>query len=354
MNLTLHLTSGCNMDCTYCAQEKLPVKMSAEVLRAACELAYSDGPHAGLCFFGGEPLLCEELVYEAMDICSGLTGKTGKPVYYRMTTNGTLLSDSMIERAVREDMQIGLSFDGLMQDVCRRYASGEGSFNDAEAAAKRLLAAMPASTAMMTVAPQSCGQYADSVRYLFGIGFRNIHAVPAYGRKVSWDEAALEELRRQLTGISGFYSECLLSGEPFCFSPFDTKIRCLLEGKSPGDMCHLGRGQMPVAPDGRIYACNQFIGDGDYCLGDVFAGISHRKCAELIIRHSIPESCRECPLRRRCLNSCGCLNRLETGNEATVSAFHCAYERLLIQIADETAANIRQADREVFDRFFRH
>ena len=47
--------------------------------------------------------------------------------------------------------------------------------------------------------------------------------------------------------------------------------------------------------------------------------------------------CRECALRKRCTNSCGCLNRLETGNENTVSPLQCTYEQMLIALADETA-----------------
>lgn len=353
MNLTLHLTSGCNMNCSYCTQQKKSVTMTKEVLYAACELAYSSGPHAGFCFFGGEPLLCEELIYDTMEHCSVLTEKTGKPAYYRMTTNGTLLTDKMIAIAECKKMEIGLSFDGLMQNICRRYASGAESFSDVEAAARRLLKAMPDSTAMMTVAPQAAGLFAESVRYLYSTGFRNIHAVPAYGPKADWDNAALDTMSEQLRELSDFYCKCLLSGEQFYFSPFDTKIRCLLSRTSPGDNCHFGRNQMPVAPDGKIYTCNQFIGDEEYCLGDVFSGISKRRCAELMIRHKLPEKCRECSLKMRCLNSCGCLNRLETGSESQVSEFHCAYERLLISIADEAAESICRADKNRFDSFFR-
>ena len=57
MNLTLHLTDNCNMDCSYCIREKCPRDMTEDVLLAACDLAFSRGQRAGLCFFGGEPLL---------------------------------------------------------------------------------------------------------------------------------------------------------------------------------------------------------------------------------------------------------------------------------------------------------
>ncbi|MBR4627013.1 MAG: radical SAM protein [Ruminococcus sp.] len=353
MNLTLHLTDGCNMDCTYCTQDKRAETMTPEVLHAACRLAFSEGAHSGLCFFGGEPLLCEDLIFDAMDTCAALSAETGKPVYYRMTTNGTLLSERLLARAASVKMETGISFDGLMQDVCRKYRDGAGTLTDVEAAAKRLLAVMPGTTAMMTAAPQAVEKLAASVRYLYGLGFRNINAVPAYGNKVSWDEAAQEKLFAQLAEAAEFYAECLLSGEPFYFSPVESKIRGALEGRDINERCHLGFNQMPVAPDGNIYACNQFIGDEQYCVGNVFDGISRKKCAQLAIRYQPPAPCRECPLRKRCLHSCGCLNKLETGSEGEVSAFQCRYEKTLIHISDETAVKMRQAGKVRFERYFR-
>ena len=69
MNLTLHLTDNCNMDCSYCIREKCPKDMTEEVLYKACDLAFSKGQRAGLCFFGGEPLLKKDLIYKALDYC---------------------------------------------------------------------------------------------------------------------------------------------------------------------------------------------------------------------------------------------------------------------------------------------
>ncbi|MBP0971396.1 MAG: radical SAM protein, partial [Oscillospiraceae bacterium] len=66
MNLTLHLTENCNMDCAYCTRVKQPVRMTEDVLDAACDLAFSQGNAAGFCFFGGEPLLELPLIERAI------------------------------------------------------------------------------------------------------------------------------------------------------------------------------------------------------------------------------------------------------------------------------------------------
>lgn len=141
MNFTLHLTEACNMACAYCTRKKTAVRMSEEVLDAACALAFASGDRAGLCFFGGEPLLERGLILRAVDRCRELSRETGKPIQYRMTTNGTLLDDEFLEIAKREQIEIGLSFDGVGHDIARRFADGRGTMETVEAKAKALLRA---------------------------------------------------------------------------------------------------------------------------------------------------------------------------------------------------------------------
>ena len=353
MNLTLHLTENCNMNCAYCVREKKPQRMSSEVLHAAVQMAYSTGTHAGFCFFGGEPMLEQDMIYEVLDACKKLSAETGKPAQYKMTTNGTLLTEAFLGRAKQVNMGIGLSFEGLAQDTCRHFADGRGSFAVVEEKAKLLLRYMPLSHAMMTIAPQAADQFANSVKYLYEIGFRRMTATIAYGSKVHWTDEALEVLLAQLEEIAAFFSEKLLAGEAFYFSPLDSKIRDLLSGYPAAERCHLGMRQMPVAPDGKIYACTQFIGDEEYCLGDVFGGLIPEKCAALAKKEATPETCKECALRTRCTNSCGCLNRLETGSEGKVSPLQCTYERMLIALADDTASKLFEKAPDVFAYHFK-
>ena len=352
MNLTLHLTENCNMDCAYCVHEKKEVRMTEAVVDAAVDLAFSTGKTAGLCFFGGEPLLESGLIYRAIRRCMLKTIETGKPALYKMTTNGTLLTERFLENAHAVRMGIGLSFEGIAQDACRRFKDGSGSFSTVEEKAKMLLKSMPDSYAMMTIAPQALPQYAESVKYLRALGFHRITSTIAYGKRVHWTDADLELLKAQMQEIGEFYEAEFLRGKPFFFSPFDSKIRDFIRGFNPSERCHLGFRQMPVAPDGSLYACTQFIGDPDYKLGDVFRGIDRERQQQLAMRAATPESCKECALRTRCTNSCGCMNRLETGNENNVSPLQCNYERMTIAMADEIADRLFAADEDAFRKRF--
>lgn len=355
MNLTLHLTEKCNMDCVYCIREKKPRDMSEDVLRAACDLIFSQGKAAGFSFFGGEPLLKKDLIYLALDLCRAKEQETGKKFRCRMTTNGLLLDDEFLQRAAAVNMGIGLSFDGLIQHESRRLAGGADSFEAVVNAAKRLLAVLPNSYAMMTIPPQAAGRVYESVRFVLDLGFRRITLTPAYGRRVTWTDESMDALFAQLELVADDMVARFREHKYVFFSPICGKINDLRSGTNPANRCHLGFRQMPVAPDGKLYACTQFIGDADYELGDVFHGLDREKqlhVLEMGQKRQEPPECLLCDLRERCTHTCGCTNRMETGHEAEVSATTCTYERRLIELADRTGERMYEADSGYFDICF--
>ena len=131
--------------------------MPLEVLYKACDLAFSKGTRAGIVFFGGEPLLKKDLIYKAIDYCEAKSSETGVKFSCKMTTNGTLLDEEFLKRASKAGMKIGLSFDGMGQDISRRFPDGSSTFSLLEEKAKLLLKYIPESMALLTLDPKACG-----------------------------------------------------------------------------------------------------------------------------------------------------------------------------------------------------
>ena len=352
MNLTLHLTDTCNMDCSDCIREKCPKDMTEDVLIAACDLAFSRGQRAGLCFFGGEPLLKKDLIYKALDYCEEKSRKTGIRFDCKMTTNGSLLDEEFLKCAVKAKMGIGLSFDGKAQDICRIFAGGKPTSSVVEEKAKLLLSYMPEASALATIAPQAVPYYAESVKYLHELGFKHISFVIAYGRKVNWTDEDLDALRVQLEKACEYIKELFIKDDKVFIGPIYSKIRECIRDKNPAERCHLGVRQMPVTPKGDLYPCTSFIGDENYLLGNVFEGLNDAKVIEIAKRSSTPETCTGCDLVKRCTNSCGCANRMNTGDENKVSPLQCTYERMLIEISDKLGEELYQIDPQRFAKEF--
>ena len=69
-------------------------------------------------------------------------------------------------------------------------------------------------------------------------------------------------------------------------------------------------------------------------------------------KEATPETCIGCDLVKRCTNSCGCANRMNTGNENVVSPLQCTYERMLIEISDALGEELYQIDPVRFAKEF--
>ena len=125
-----------------------PKIMSAETLavtarRIADHVQDHQLSHIQVILHGGEPLLTGPDHINA--VATKLRGAIGATVDLRVQTNGTLLSDPMLDVLNRHDVRIGVSLDGSRQanDRHRRYASGGGSYDRAARSLRKLRARAP-------------------------------------------------------------------------------------------------------------------------------------------------------------------------------------------------------------------
>ena len=120
-----------------------PRLMSAETLSAtARRIADHVDDHrlarVEIILHGGEPLLAGAGYIDA--VATELRGAIGTAVELQVQTNGTLLSDPMVDTLARHDIRVGVSLDGTRQanDRHRRYPSGRSSYDRVAASLGRL------------------------------------------------------------------------------------------------------------------------------------------------------------------------------------------------------------------------
>ena len=334
MNVTLHLTTGCNLRCSYCFEGEHARRedMSPEVARAAIDFALgSGGERPGIIFFGGEPLLRRDLIVDALGWAREAAARAGAQPHFKITTNGVLLDDEFLALCAREDVAISLSFDGVREahDRHRLNVAGQGTFHRVEERARALLRHRPYSPAIVVTTPETVEHAAASVRYLLRVGFRYVIFQVNYAG--AWTEDALDELERQYWEMARLYVELTRREEKFYLSPFDVKIATHIRGEEArGLLCRLGIRQVSVAPDGTLFPCVQFVPHGDgrrdrrFAIGDVWRGVDERAravCFEETERDH--PDCAGCDLRARCNRHCGCLN-LQTSGELGAPRRSCA------------------------------
>ena len=352
MHVTLHLTADCNFRCGYCyAAPHRGGTMTLDTARAAVDLALRLPRHLacdhslGIVFFGGEPLLCPDLIRATIQYCRDIESRTGQLFHFKLTTNGSLLDQQFLEDPLTRDVFVALSHDGVERahDRHRLDTESKGTFARLRPVMDMLLTYKPYAPVMLVTSPDTVAWYYESVQFLFSTGFRYLICSLQYGAE--WSGTAIKELARQYDMLAEWYETATLREEKFYFSPFDVKIAShVFPGSCPRERCELGRRQISVAPTGRLFPCVQFVGDGgasEWCIGDVKSGMDERRRDDLYQQNAQEkDSCRECALRERCNHFCGCLNRQATGSIHTVSPVQCAHEQIALRTADRLAERL--------------
>ena len=129
MNLILCLTEQCNLRCSYCYYKDTQAARHAVMDNATLEQAIRCGlertlafgqKHLVVSFFGGEPLLRKDAIYNAVGFAKALVadameqGRAGNDfrLDFVINTNGTLFDDKFLDMCEREKFILFLSLDG--------------------------------------------------------------------------------------------------------------------------------------------------------------------------------------------------------------------------------------------------
>ena len=234
MHYTLHLTSDCNLACHYCYVHKMKKKrMTPDTAKAALDRGAKRGENIGIAFFGGEPLLEKQLIYDTVAYGREVEEREGCHFHFKITTNGMLLDDDFLRWCSENRVMIALSIDGTREahDAHRRTAGGGSSYEDVERAAKRLLKYQPYACAMMVINPDTVQYYADGVQKLMDLGFQYYICSLNYEPEAGWTDKHMEALERQFARLADMYVRWTLDERKFYFSPFEVKMRSHIDGE---------------------------------------------------------------------------------------------------------------------------
>jgi uncharacterized protein len=343
------------MRCDYCyapprADDGMSLETARQVLKLGAKLTAGS---CGIVFFGGEPLLCRELITQIVAETRSMAQRGEGRFHFKMTTNGLLLDESFMEFALQNDILVGMSFDGVRaaHDRHRFLPDGSGSYDRLLAKLQLLLAVRPYASVLSVVNPDTVEHFAESVAFLLDEGCR--YLIWSLNYAADWSESALVALQRQYEILGRRYIEWSRERRKFYFSPFEVKLASHILGEQARcQRCELGRRQVSVDPQGYIYPCVQFTAAGPestWCIGHASTGIDQSSRLNLHDRSQAEkEPCRQCALRDRCHNTCGCLNWQTTGSVEKISPVLCRHEQMLIPIVDRVGETLY---REQNDRF---
>ena len=324
--LCLHIAHDCNLACRYCFAGEGEYKgdrslMSLEVGKKALDfLVANSGNRRNLevDFFGGEPLMNFDVVKELVAYGRELEKTHDKHFRFTLTTNGVLLRDDVIEFANKEMDNIVLSIDGRKEvhDHMRPFKNGKGSYDFILDKFKKV--AESRNQQKYYVRGTFTHYNLDFVKDVLSLadeGFEQISVEPVVAGPEEpyaireedipqicegYDELAKEMLKRKKEGrgFNFFHYMIDLSGGP-----------CVYKRLSG---CGSGTEYLAVTPWGDLYPCHQFVGEEEFCLGNVDDGIVNTEMRDTFKLCNVyaKEECRNCFAKFYCS---GC----------AANAYHC-------------------------------
>jgi len=326
--------------------------MSREVAFAAVKFVMENSGRgmSGLLFYGGEPLLEKNLIYDMVDYTQALKKKKGHNFYYKMTTNGTLLDEEFLKFSEKVNLGIGFSHDGHAQDDCRVFSDGAGSYTKLKDIIPLLLKYQPYAIGMSVIDPSTVHKASSIVGFLFEKGFRYITVGVNYCKTAPWTKNNLSTLENEYKKMAEMYIKWTKAEEKFYLSSFDMKILSHIKGeKYNSDRSRMNINQPSVAPDGKIYYASMHLGNPAFEIGDVFSGIDSEKQKTISAKGAIPsETCQKCALRPRCNYAYDNLIYHDSEYITNISPVQCVHEQLITPIADYTAENLYKDNNALF------
>lgn len=134
LTVTILPTDACNFSCFYCFEHKLANTMSKVTQQKSVELIKNQLKGAQklkICWFGGEPLLAEEIIWSMSEDLLKLANEKRCEYSAYMVTNGYMINDEIIENLKRykiNTLQITIDGDETEHNKRKYDKTGNGTF----------------------------------------------------------------------------------------------------------------------------------------------------------------------------------------------------------------------------------
>lgn len=300
--LTVTPTLCCNLRCPYCFEENKPAGiMTQEVMDATVEYvkSCSDAKWLDITWFGGEPLLCPDIIESLLDRFSAL--EDIKLREHTIITNGTLLNKRAVEifkRYPLSSMQITLDGVRSRHNTKRFYADGKGTFDDILGNLDAFVKECPKTNIniRVNVDNQNRNDFKE-IKRLISERFpkNNVSTYPGILRANKGCESEVFftskdhlEFLREIKGDAP---------DNFLFPRLETKGCCAICASA-----HV------VGPRGELYRCWEHVGKPQYEVGNIVdKNMKGERILMQYINHGTPfadEECLKCSLLPICNGGC--------------------------------------------------
>ena len=347
--LCLHIAHDCNLACQYCFAEEgeyhgRRALMSFEVGKKALDfLIANSGNRRNLevDFFGGEPLMNWQVVKDLVAYGREQEKLHDKNFRFTLTTNGVLLNDEIMEFCNKEMANVVLSIDGRKEvhDKMRPFRKGAGSYDLIVPKFQKFAESRHQDKYYVRgTFTHYNPDFAADVLHLADLGFKQISVEPVVAEKEEPYAITEEDLPKLFEEYDKLAAEMVRrhkEGDDFNFFHFMIDLEggpCVAKRLSG---CGTGTEYLAVTPWGDFYPCHQFVGQEDFCLGNVYEGVKKTETVNEFKKCNVysKKECSQCFARFYCSGGCAANSYNFTGKINDVYEIGCKMQQKRIECA---------------------
>jgi sulfatase maturation enzyme AslB (radical SAM superfamily) len=241
-------------------QKKEKKYMRRATIKTAVDFFYPflKGDKIYISFYGGEPLLAYDKIIYAVQLLQEKNKTGNKNIEFSLTTNGSLITDEMLEFFDSNRFGLMLSFDGLAQDKGRKKETLEQMVQ----VMKRIRAHPGIDFEINSVfTPVTITNLTESLRFMIELDRSEITL--NFSTLEEWNPPDLDALRTELKRLSDFLLSYYKEKGTIPVKNFQV-TGTLVEADTAKEMkrgifrCNAGQDRLALTPEGKLWGCYVF------------------------------------------------------------------------------------------------
>lgn len=351
-SLNINVTQICNLKCTYCAAGGDgtygdPIKR-IDIERTLPQLKYflsrsSQGERFHISFLGGEPLLFPSGIRAICEYVTGAAKEKGFIPTFKITTNGTVMNDEVIDLLKEFKPVLVISLDGK-PDVVNRFRPQKNGRPTAEAIEQTLekLNSIRSDIGVLAVHAVFTNEHTgvletyeyfrqfnfDWIDFVYSVSDEGNESNHNYMHEVAlmakraWDVGGESELRK--------------------IDLFDTYFDRLDSQERLENYCGIGKSFAVIDSRNTVYNCPWTVGQEDNRLGNDLL-IDEEKTAQYAETVIERNSCQSCWAKYMCGGGCSFIHQTTAKKDTLKKSLQfCERTRFLLALSIYYYAQARQ------------
>lgn len=344
LNVWLHVTNACNLDCAYCYIARSGEAMTPEVGRRAVDAVLRAAVRHGfsrvrLKYAGGEPSLNFSLVTALHAYACAQADRLGLALEGVLLSNGVALSDRLLAELLSQQIGLAVSLDGLdgAHDAQRPRADGAGTARAVQRTLERAQALGLLPNVTVTITGRNLEALPETVAWLLAHNLPfalNFYREPCTERSERDERVADRpglalENGRLIAGVRRAFAEIEANPPPYSL------LNCLLDRVQMAIPhhypCAAAHNYLVVDHRGRVAQCQMAMDRpvSTIWADDPLADVQQAPAGIPGLSVEAKEGCAACKWRSWCAGGCPLQTRQATGRYDTRSPLCAVYHALM-------------------------